>query len=117
MVACTSTTGGARHPAMAPEAQTDQPVSGEVAGAPTLSPNAHAVMSVIDPSGDGTPVPMYAFTPAPSPTLVASIPMRPAATAVADKSPLATEWTQRDPRILTLEGAQVIVPFQFQLAA
>ena len=106
----TSTSGGVPSSAVSPEAQSDQPTSGKVDVEPTLSPNAGAVMLVIDSSGDGTPVPMYAITPA------ASVPPRPAATAVADKAALATEWAQQDPRILTLEGAQVIVPFQFKLA-
>ena len=106
MVSCTSTTDVVTPPAVAAKDQTAQAVSGEVAGAPTLSPNAHAVISVTDPLGDKTPVPMYAFTPAPSPTPVTPVPTRPAATTVADESALATTMAERDPRIMTQEGAQ-----------
>ena len=116
MVSCTSTTDGVTPPAVAAKDQTAQAVSGEVAGAPTLSPNAHAVMSVTDPLGDKTPVPMYTFTPAPSPTPVTPVPTRPAATTVADESALATTMAERDPRIMTQEGAQEGAPFHIQKA-
>ena len=112
MVACTSTTGGVPPSATSVQTQNGESESGKIAGSPTLSPNANSVMSVIDPSGDGTPVPMYAVTPAP----VSSVTPRTEETEIVADPPMATRMAQQDPRILTLEGAQEVVPFHIQKA-
>ena len=81
------------------------------AGEPTPSSNAGSIMSVVPPEG-GTPVPMYAFTPDPP----ATTPKLPGEAETEDFAPRATSLAQRDPPILTLEGAQENVTFPIRIA-
>lgn len=80
--------------------------------APTPSPNAGSMMSVVPPEG-GTPVPVHLFTPGP-----ATGQAKPAASeaGTGDRVPEATEMAQRDPPVLTVGGAQELLTFPLRFA-
>lgn len=82
------------------------------AGEPTQSPNAGSMMLIIPHEG-ATPVPLHLYTPEPD---AGRAKLAVSEAETVDRAPDATEMAQRDPPVLTVSGAQELVPFPIRIA-